>query len=202
MTDSYTTITRTSRAELKVQGSRFLAAVYPVASVEAADQLLDKVRREYHDATHHCFAYRLGVEGALVRSVDDGEPAGTAGKPILTAIEREGLMDVLVIVTRYFGGIKLGTGGLARAYAGAAREALSAAVKVTRHVTIRLTAEIPGEWIGQTIRAVSRCGGNVVETDYAAGTRMTVEIRLSKAADLEVYVRDQTSGRVVFRRLT
>ncbi len=129
--DSYLTLAEAAAAELKIQRSRFLALAVPVASPEEARLRLEETSRRYHDARHVCYGYRLGVGHFLVtRRSDDGEPSGTAGEPILLAIDQLGLTDVLVMVVRYFGGIKLGTGGLARAYGQAATEALS-------HGTIR-----------------------------------------------------------------
>ncbi len=201
MNDSYTTIARPARVEVRVQGSRFVAAAFPVTTAPDADRLLGEERGRYHDATHHCYAYRLGPDGGKVRTADDGEPSGTAGRPILAAIERAGVTNVLVVVTRYFGGVKLGTGGLARAYGGAPRAALADAPTKTQYALVRLIAEVPDEWIGHALRAVSRCGGSVVETGYDNGTRLTVDVRLSKADELEASVRDLTSGRVTLRRL-
>jgi uncharacterized YigZ family protein len=110
-----------------VQGSRFVATAAAAADRRQAMAFVEEIRKEFFDATHTAFAYRLGPAGADQRAHDDGEPSGTAGKPILTAIERAGVTGVVVTVTRYFGGTKLGTGGLVRAYGGAAAEALAAA---------------------------------------------------------------------------
>ena len=124
--DSYLTLAEAVAAELKVQRSRFLAQAIPITSPEDAQTFLDETARRYHDARHVCYGYRLGVgQGMTTRKSDDGEPSGTAGEPILTAIGQLDLTDVLVMVIRYFGGIKLGTGGLARAYGQAAADALS-----------------------------------------------------------------------------
>lgn len=118
--DVYYTIESGHRAEIKIKGSRFIATAVHVSSKEQALEALEQIRKEFFDATHNCFAYRLGEKGLDFRAADDGEPNGTAGKPILFAIQKYGVSDTLVVVTRYFGGTKLGTGGLARAYTNAA----------------------------------------------------------------------------------
>jgi uncharacterized YigZ family protein len=127
--DSYLTLSAPSSAERKVQRSRFVGLAVPVGTAQEAQDQLAETARQYHDARHVCYGYRLGVGSDLAsRKSDDGEPSGTAGEPILTAITQLELTDVLVMVVRYFGGIKLGTGGLARAYGQTAADALSGAV--------------------------------------------------------------------------
>lgn len=127
-TDSYVTIAAPLRArELKERSSRFIADLIPVSSKEEADDHLERIRKEFYDATHHCYAYRLGIHGELTRAADDGEPSGTAGKPILQVLAGAGLTNILCVVTRYFGGTKLGTGGLVRSYSEAAASAVAQA---------------------------------------------------------------------------
>lgn len=120
MSDTFHTIARAAEAEIKVDGSRFLAEAIPVDSRATVASEIEAIREREHKATHHCTAYRLGRDGADARSNDDGEPTGTAGPPILRQIEARDLTNTLVVVTRYYGGTKLGTGGLVRAYGDAA----------------------------------------------------------------------------------
>ncbi|MFP4369178.1 MAG: IMPACT family protein [Bacteroidota bacterium] len=122
--DKYYTIEGPKRAEIKVKGSKFIATSAPAKTKDEALEFLDTIRSEFHDATHNCFAYRIGHEGLEFRAADDGEPNGSAGKPILFTISKYDFSDIIVIVTRYFGGTKLGVGGLARAYSESAEEAL------------------------------------------------------------------------------
>jgi uncharacterized YigZ family protein len=122
--DTYTTIKSVSQGAYKEKGSRFIAFAIPVSSIEEIKVLLADYRKKYHDARHHCYAYLLGFEKNLFRANDDGEPSGTAGKPILGQINSFGLTNVLIIVIRYFGGTLLGTGGLINAYKTAAYESL------------------------------------------------------------------------------
>lgn len=121
-----------SEGLFKDQGSRFLAFAYPVGTEAEVKEILSRIRREYHDARHHCSAFRLGLEGEQWRASDDGEPAGSAGRPILGQIDSAGLSDVLVVVVRYFGGIKLGIPGLIRAYRTATADALQKASVVEK----------------------------------------------------------------------
>ena len=125
--DTYRSIAARSEGLYKDNGSRFLAFACPVETEEEVKEIVDALRKEYHDARHHCFAYRLGLDGARWRANDDGEPSGSAGRPILGQIDSAGLSDVLVVVVRYFGGVKLGIPGLIRAYKTATQEALAAA---------------------------------------------------------------------------
>ncbi|MFN4769254.1 MAG: IMPACT family protein [Candidatus Kapaibacterium sp.] len=134
--DRYFTISERLRAERKVLGSHFIATAFPIHSKDDAKAYLAEIQSEFFDATHHCYAYRLGIHGLNFRTADDGEPSGTAGKPILFAMQKFGVSDVLVVVSRYFGGTKLGRGGLARAYAGAAEDVLSQCERTAVYRTI------------------------------------------------------------------
>lgn|SRR5574344_1516539 len=136
MDDTYLTIVSSSQGIYKDKGSKFLSFAFPVSSVEEAMQLIDGKRKEYHDARHVCYAYMLGKDRINFRTNDDGEPSGTAGKPILGQINSKQLTDILIVVVRYFGGVLLGTGGLILAYKNAAMEALAVA-KIEQRVVER-----------------------------------------------------------------
>lgn len=123
--DSYKSISQPSTGIYKELGSKFLSFAYPVANEEEVKEIIGTLRKEYHDARHHCFAYRIGAEGEHWRANDDGEPSSSAGKPILGQLLSFGVSDVLIVVVRYFGGTKLGVPGLIRAYRSAAADALS-----------------------------------------------------------------------------
>ena len=137
MSDIYKSISSPSQGLYKELGSRFIALAYPVESEEEVKALVAAARKEYHDARHHCYAYRLGLTGSVWRASDDGEPSGSAGRPILGQIDSAGLSDILVIVVRYFGGIKLGVPGLIRAYKESTQDALGQA---------QVTEKIAGSW--------------------------------------------------------
>lgn len=125
--DAYKSIASPSEGLFKDNGSRFIALAYPVGTEEEVREIVNGLRKEYHDARHHCYAYRLGYKRDIFRASDDGEPSGSAGRPILGQIDSLGLSDVLVVVVRYFGGIKLGIPGLIRAYKSSSADALSRA---------------------------------------------------------------------------
>ena len=122
--DSYTTIKSSSQGIYKEKGSRFIAFAYPVSDQEEIKQIIDKIRKEHHEARHHCYAYMIGHERIIWRVNDDGEPSGTAGRPILGQINSFGLTNILIVVSRYFGGTLLGVGGLINAYRYAAASAI------------------------------------------------------------------------------
>jgi len=126
--DFYHTIESPVREEIKIKGSRFIASVAPVIQKEDAEEFISTIRKEFYDATHNCFAYKIGESGAIYRSSDDGEPSGSAGKPILFSIQKSGFSDIVVVVTRFYGGTKLGIGPLARAYSESANVALEKCV--------------------------------------------------------------------------
>ena len=125
--DQYRSIAAPSEGLFKDNGSRFIALAYPVETEQEVKEHVSALKKEYHDARHHCYAYRLGHRGETFRYSDDGEPSGSAGRPILGQIDSLGLSDILVVVVRYFGGIKLGIPGLIRAYKTSTADALSSA---------------------------------------------------------------------------
>ncbi|MBO4446492.1 MAG: YigZ family protein [Bacteroidales bacterium] len=130
--DKYLSIAAPAEGVFKDRGSRFTAFACPVETEEEIKLHIASLKKEFHDARHHCYAWRLGVDGEPWRASDDGEPAGTAGRQILSQIDSAGLSDVLVVVVRYFGGVKLGVPGLIAAYRGSTAEALAAAEKIEK----------------------------------------------------------------------
>lgn len=144
MTRTYPdTIAAAVTRELIVKKSRFIAHLVPVRSVAEADEVIASVRRQYWDARHNCTAMVTGVTGDQARSSDDGEPSGTAGIPMLEVLRRRGLTDVVAVVTRYFGGVKLGAGGLIRAYSTAVSDALDEAVLLHRRELLEARVDVP-----------------------------------------------------------
>lgn len=130
--DTYRSIAAKSEGLFKDNGSRFIALAYPVETEEEVKEIVQGLKKEYHDARHHCYAYRLGLTGEKFRANDDGEPSGSAGRPILGQIDSLGLSDILVVVVRYFGGIKLGIPGLIRAYKTSTSDALQSAQSIEK----------------------------------------------------------------------
>jgi uncharacterized YigZ family protein len=177
---------------LEVRHSRFLAQAAPAATPVAALAFLQQVADA--DATHNCWAYRIGGQ---YRSSDDGEPAGTAGRPILAAIDGQGYDQVMVVVTRWFGGIKLGAGGLVRAYAGAAAECLRLAQRQPLVAMRQLQLACPFEDLGSVHSALTALGAEKTsETFDASGALLTVRLRTDALDTLKIRLRDATRNRV------
>ena len=142
--DAYSSISAPAEGLFKDNGSRFIALAWPVETQQQIKDIVDSLKKEYHDARHHCYAWRLGWQGQEFRANDDGEPSGSAGRPILGQIDSRGLSDILVVVVRYFGGVKLGVPGLIKAYKTATSEALSAASTITK--TASATYEVVADF--------------------------------------------------------
>ena len=164
-----------SWGEIREKGSRFLAWIGPVAGEDAAKASLDVVARRYPDATHHCWAWRLGSP-PRERSSDAGEPSGTAGVPILQVLRGADLSDVLAVVVRWFGGTKLGKGGLARAYAAAAREALAGLPVAQRVSTVRIALQIPYERVGAVKRLIHPPEVELESEEYAEAVQLVLAV--------------------------
>lgn len=196
MRDSYTTVRRSAQSEIKVQASRFIARVEPVRDPGEARETLARLRKEYFDATHHASAYRLGVDGAEARAQDDGEPSGTAGRPIYQSITGANLFDVLIIVVRYFGGTKLGTGGLTRAYAQAAADLLRRAHIVETLLCDRLRFTISFPVYDRIVKLVRRGGYQIISQDFADLVTMQIDVRKSRTAEVIAELTELTGGRI------
>lgn len=181
MSDLYTTVAAPSEASYTVKRSRFLAYAFPVTTPAEARARVDELARRYYDARHVCWAYMLGWRREQFRANDNGEPSGTAGKPILGQINSRLLTDVLVVVVRYFGGIKLGTPGLIAAYREAASLVLDAAVAVERHVTERISFTYPYEAVDAVMKLSRAAGVRVLESVMDNSCAMTLEVNLDDA---------------------
>lgn len=198
--DSYFTISAPVRApELKEHSSRFIADLFPVASKEEVDVHLGRIRKEFYDATHHCYAYRLGIGGELTRAADDGEPAGTAGKPILQILTTADLTNVLCIVTRYFGGTKLGTGGLVRAYSEAAASAVAIATRKEVILTEPITLRCSYEMLPQLERFLAKFEVRERSMEYGEGIVCQVGVRRSQVTAFKAEVGSLFYGNVAIQ---
>lgn len=178
--DTYKTIVAPAEGIYTEKRSKFIAIALPVRTVDEVKACLEKYQKEYYDARHVCYAYMLGPERKNFRANDNGEPSGTAGKPILGQINSHELTDILIIVVRYFGGIKLGTSGLIVAYKAAAAEAISAATIVERTVDEEVTFFFEYPFMNDVMRIVKDEGPEIVEQGYDTDCRMTLRIRRSK----------------------
>lgn len=181
--DSYRTIEAPAEAASRERSSKFLAYAYPVQQEEQIRAILDELHKKYYNATHHCYAWRLGPDGADFRANDDGEPSGSAGKPILGQLLSNELTDCLVVVVRYFGGTKLGIPGLIAAYKEAAAEAIAAARIVDRTVDRTVRIDFPYVAMNDIMRVVKEEQPKVLTQEFDNLCTMVFSIRES-AADM------------------
>lgn len=179
MDDTFRTIIKSSEGLYKEKMSKFLSFAEPCTSAEEAKEIVAMYKKEYYDARHVCWAYMIGHQRLEFRSNDDGEPSGTAGKPILGQINSFNLTDLVVIVVRYFGGIKLGTSGLIEAYRTAAAEALSAADIVEKLVEETLEVYFEYPLMGEAMRIVKEEGAKVLVQDFTIDCRLKLSLRKS-----------------------
>ncbi len=177
--DTYKTILASSEGIYTEKRSKFIAAALPVRTVEEVKAYLETWQKKYYDARHICYAYMLGYERKDFRANDNGEPSGTAGKPILGQINSNELTDILLIVVRYFGGIKLGTSGLIVAYRTAAAEAIAAASIIEKTVDEVVTVLFEYPFMNDVMRIVKEEGPEIVEQSYDIDCRMSLRIRRS-----------------------
>ena len=195
--DSYHTLAGPAEAIYKEKSSKFLAYAYPVESEEEIRTLLDALRKKYYDATHHCYAWRLGPHGETFRANDDGEPSGTAGKPILGQINSRELTDVLVIVVRYFGGIKLGTSGLIVAYRMAASLALDEAPVIEKTVDEDVAVAFEYPFMNDIMRIVKEESPEILEQSYDMDCLMRLRIRKSMMGKLRARLEKVETARIL-----
>ena len=194
ISDTYLTIAAPAEGLYKDKGSRFLAFAYPIYSESDVKPIVEALKTKYYDARHHCYAWRLGIEasagGVRFRANDDGEPAGTAGRPILGQLLSRELTNLLVVVVRYFGGIKLGVPGLIAAYKEATADALASAEVVERTENREMTVEFPYPAMNRVMKAVKDMEPRVLGQDFDLSCRMRLSVRLRDAAALAERIGD------------
>lgn len=203
MSEGYPVPARTVRVEDVIQASRFIATVGHAATAEDARAFIDALRAEYPDATHNCWAYVAGPPGttAAIGMSDAGEPHGTAGRPMLDVLLHSGIGEIVAVVTRYFGGTRLGTGGLVRAYGGAVQHAL-AELDTTLHVERTLLSVTTGYAEVTVMRRLLReYDAEGVSEDYSDVVRWLAAVPASRAAAFEAAVQELSAGRAVIERL-
>ena len=186
---SYRTLKASSRGSYKEKGSRFLAFAFPVNSESAIRAHLEDLRREYFDARHHCYAWMLGAEKQRYRAADDGEPAHSAGDPILGQIRSHDITNVLIVVVRYFGGVKLGVGGLITAYREAASDALRSATVIEEEVMASLKFTYPYDRTPDLMRMIKDFGLQVTEQTFGEHCVLHTKVALRNNQALQTKVR-------------
>lgn len=185
MSDTYLTIQDKSEGIYTEKRSKFLAFAHPIETIDEIKDLITDYKKKYYDARHVCYAYMLGPERTDFRVNDDGEPSSTAGKPILGQINSRELTNILVVVIRYFGGVKLGTSGLIVAYREAAAEALSAAAVIEKTIEETVTFTFPYVMMNSVMRVVKELNPRIVEQKYDETCIITLAIKRSMAPMLE-----------------
>lgn len=190
MADTFHTIAAPTEAIYKEKMSKFLAFAHPVSTSAEAREVIAGYQKRYHDARHVCWAYMLGSARTDFLSTDNGEPSGTAGKPILGQINSFGLTDIVIVVVRYFGGIKLGTSGLIAAYREAAREALEAAEIIECHDMARISFTFPYLAMNDVMRLTKNGGVEIIEQIFDNSCSMTLSIRADDADTLRTRLTD------------
>ncbi len=184
MADTFHTIQETGQGIYREKMSKFISFAIPVTSVDEARETITDYTNRYHDARHVCWAYMIGADRSQFLSSDNGEPSGTAGKPILGQINSFGLTNIVIIVIRYFGGIKLGTSGLITAYREAAREAISATTVIECHEQETLTFSYPYLSMEPVMRLVKSGETKVLSQEFNNTCRMTIQLRADYAPEL------------------
>jgi uncharacterized YigZ family protein len=187
-----------ARAELRVANSRFIASLSPVDSVEVARDYVASIRREFPDASHHVPAFIVGGGNSVTEFCsDDGEPSGTSGRPLLAVLKGSGLGNVAVVVTRYFGGTLLGTGGLVKAYSEAGRAVLALVKRAGLVETLRVSFTVPYHLFDRVRLLVTAAGAAVVSEEFLENVRVVVDIAASGFAGLSASLSEASSGSVV-----
>ncbi len=195
--DTFHTIAASAEGIYTEKRSKFIAIALPVRTVEEVKAYLETYQKQYYDARHVCYAYMLGPERTTFRANDNGEPSGTAGKPILGQINSNELTDILIIVVRYFGGIKLGTSGLIVAYKAAAAEAIANATIIEKTVDEEVTVAFEYPFMNDVMRIVKEEGPVIVRQSYDMDCLMTLRIRHSLMARLQERLKKVESARLV-----
>lgn len=182
--DTYNSIVKTSEGIFKDRGSKFLSFIFPVTSEDEVKPILTELRKKYHDARHHCYAYKIGLGEDRYRMNDDGEPSGTAGKPIFGQIVSHGLSDILIVVVRYFGGILLGTSGLINAYKSASVDAINNAELTKKRVQKQLHLRFTYEQLSVAMRMVKELNLDIAKQDFTETCNLILYVPLGAYTDV------------------
>ncbi|MGD9100724.1 MAG: YigZ family protein [Anaerolineae bacterium] len=195
--DRYPIPAQETRVEIRVVNSRFIATAAPVFSVEEAKAFVHRVRREFADATHNVPVYLVGHGASVIAHCnDDGEPSGTAGRPALAVLRGSGLGDVAVVVTRYFGGTKLGTGGLVRAYSEAVRQVLAALPRAEKVATHTVMMAVPYPYFERVRLAVTAHQGQILDEDFGADVTLTARFAVEHFPAFQAALQELSHGQL------
>lgn len=198
MREDYKTVKAYGESEFIIQRSRFLTFVTRAETEEEALDFINQIKKMHHTATHNCSAYMIGEHDEIQKANDDGEPSGTAGVPMLEVLKRQGLKDTVVVVTRYFGGIKLGSGGLIRAYGRATSEGIAATGTVERKLHLLMKVTIDYTWLGKVENEVRQSPYPLKEITYTDGVDLFLYVPLAKEQVFSEWITEMTSGQAEF----
>lgn len=196
MLENYRTIYTDGEGEITEKKSRFIATVRLVEKEEDALAFIEEMKKKYWDARHNCYAYSIGEHREFTRCSDDGEPSGTSGRPMLDVILGEDIYNVAVVVTRYFGGVLLGTGGLVRAYSGAVQEGLRASTVIEKHHGISMAVSADYTMVGKLQYIAAENGLPILDTEYTDRVMMHLLIPADQVGRVDKIITEATSGRV------
>ena len=194
--EQYRMLSKGAQAELVEKKSRFIATIRPVSSEEEAVAFIEEMKKKYYDARHNCSAFVIGSKGELTRGSDDGEPSGTAGRPMLEVLTGSGIRNIAAVVTRYFGGVLLGTGGLVRAYSGAVKMALEQCETITRRYGVQMLIKTDYNGVGKIQYLLGSKDVVIQDSVYAADVQMTVLVPIEEYDRLCKELVEATNGRV------
>lgn len=195
---AYVTVQGPGQAEVLVKKSRFIANVAPVRSEADAWTFIERIRQEHADATHNCFAFKAGD---VQRMSDDGEPSGTAGRPIFDVLDKQGLSDTAVVVTRYFGGILLGAGGLVRAYSQTAVAGVEAAGIARALTAVDLKLALDYSLVGKVQYLLQQCDALTLDSQFGQRVELICRLPAAGVAALEADLAEASAGRILIERL-
>lgn len=199
--EDFLLLVRGAEAEIVEKKSRFIATVRPVSNEEEAAAFIDEMKKKHYDARHNCTAFVIGSRAQITRCSDDGEPSGTAGRPMLEALLGSGIRNIAVVVTRYFGGTLLGTGGLVRAYSGVVKEALLLCETARHHFGVKLKIKTDYNSIGKIHHLIAESGAQILGSAYAADVEITAMAPIEEYGRLCKGIIEATSARAEIEEL-
>jgi len=201
--DEYLTIEQQQTAEIKVKGSTFIGTACPINTEQQATDFIHQVSQKFYNATHNCYAYQIGLNPSVVfRMSDAGEPTGTAGAPILNVIKGKSLTNLAVVVTRYFGGTKLGKGGLVRAYSECTQNVIEQCSIIQSYIYQTLRLEFDYHLTNPVMRVISSFNANIHDSSYDQNARLVISLRKSLAENFKLNLIELTSGKISLRETT
>ena len=200
MKERYKIVYQGGEGEIVEKKSRFIAEIRPVESEEEAMAFIAEVKKKYWDARHHCSAFTIGEKNEVARCSDDGEPKGTAGRPMFTVLLHCGVGEIAAVVTRYFGGTLLGTGGLVHAYQGMVKKGLETLPVTERIETARIFVEMEHRFYEHAVSVIGRCQGTILKRNFAADVSLLVETAQTQAEKLMSALGEISAGRIRVKR--